>query len=225
MQIGILSKLIGGLFLLAMAAAIAGNGLLLSIVGAADYLEAVLTNRTAVRVAGVLLLANSIAVVGIGVFVYQLLAQQSALTGRGYLAARIVEAIVLLYGVLSLMSLIPLAEEYATAPTADKTLFLALGKSAINGNWNAYNMAMIVLGLGSLPFCRVLFSLQAVPRALSALGFAGYSILAVTSLLALLGFDVGLLVTLPVFLFEVVLGGWLLIRGFSWPPEAPFPDR
>jgi len=66
-----IAKIIGALFLIAMAASIAGNGLLLPIITDDNYLETLLANNATVRAASVLMLVNSIAVVSIGVLMYE----------------------------------------------------------------------------------------------------------------------------------------------------------
>lgn len=208
-------KYVGTLFLAAMFAAIAGNLLLLPIIGETDYLRAVLDKALTVRIAGLLMLLNSIFVAAIGVLMYPTLSQRSTFIALGYVVSRAIESVVLIFGIVSLMSLLYFAEQYAKDDVENPSYILTLGKSAIDSNWYSYNIAMIVLGVGSLTFCYVLYTAKLVPKTLSLLGFFGYFVLAATSTLAILGFEIGLLVTLPVFLFEVIFGVWLIAKGFS----------
>ena len=54
-----------------------------------------------------------------------------------------------------------------------------------------------------------------------SLGLAGYTLLALGAVAELLGFGLGLALSIPGGLFEVVLGVILLFRGFPEPPWAP----
>ena len=47
------------------------------------------------------------------------------------------------------------------------------------------------------------------------LGLLGYTILATASVASILGYDPGLIITLPTFVFEVSLGLYLVVKGFS----------
>lgn len=205
-------KTVGTLFIAAMFAAIAGNMLLIPIIGESDFLGAVLDNNLAVRIAGFLLLLNSIFVAGIGVFMYPTLSQRNHFYALGYVVSRIIESVVLIIGIVSLMSLLTLADQYAKEDIGNTSYILTLGMAAINSNWYSYNIAMIVLGLSGLTFCYVIHTSKLVPKSLSLLG---YFVLAATSIFAILGFEIGLFVTLPVFLFEVILGIWLIVKGFD----------
>ena len=218
-----IAKIIGALFLIAMAASIAGNGLLLPIITDDNYLETLLANNATVRAASVLMLVNSIAVVSIGVLMYEVLKRGSVFIAVGYLAARVIESVVLIFGVINVLSLIGLAEQFAKAEPASAHL-LSAARTAIDNNWYSYQAAMMALGVGSLCLCYVLYQFKLIPRLLSILGVIGYVTLAIASLLAFLDFDLGLVATLPVFVFELVFGAWLITKGFSSTAGRPESD-
>ncbi|WP_433158700.1 DUF4386 family protein [Kribbella sp. CA-247076] len=89
-------------------------------------------------------------------------------------------------------------------------LVLAVGNGEV-----AYWPAMIGLGLGSLPFCRVLLQDRLVPRRLAQLGLIGYAVLVLGGILELGGYGVGLVCSIPGGLFELALGVLLIARGFK----------
>src|SRR3712207_771177 len=74
---------------------------------------------------------------------------------------------------------------------------------------------MIALGLGSLPFCYLLYRARLVPRWMSVLGLVGYAALVAGSSLELFGNDLAMIHYLPGALFELVLPVWLIVRGFD----------
>jgi len=139
-----------------------------------------------------MMLANSAAVLAIGVLLVPILRPHSRAVARVYLATRIVEAAFLALGAIALL----------------------VGAAGVN--FVAYNIAMAGLGIGSLFFTVVLYRSRLVPRFLAVWGFVGYAAFATGSLLELVGVrGAGLLGAAPGGLFEVFFAVWLLIRGFA----------
>jgi hypothetical protein len=95
---------------------------------------------------------------------------------------------------------------------------------AERGNAVAYRVAMIALGIGSVPFWYLAYRVGLVPRALAAFGVVGYAIFATGYALDLLGLDVGLLAAIPGGLFEVAVAVWLIAKGFSVARFDPQPE-
>ncbi|MCL3861557.1 DUF4386 domain-containing protein [Actinotalea sp. K2] len=85
---------------------------------------------------------------------------------------------------------------------------------AVEANDGAYTIAMLFLGLGSLPFCRALLRSHLIPRPLALWGLLGYAVVAVGMGLELVGYGIGMAVWIPGGLFEVALGVLLVVRGF-----------
>jgi hypothetical protein len=85
---------------------------------------------------------------------------------------------------------------------------------AREGNRYAYQIGMISLGLGSLLFCRVLFRARLVPGFMAVWGLVGYAIFLTGSMLEVLGYGVGLALSVPGGLFEIALAVLLVAKGF-----------
>ena len=77
---------------------------------------------------------------------------------------------------------------------------------------------MIVLGMGSLMFCYLLYQSKLIPQFIAAWGFIGYAALLIGAVLELFGLNVGLLYSIPGGLFELTLPVWLFVKGFSLSP-------
>lgn len=141
----------------------------------------------------VLVLANSVAVATIGVIGFRLLRNHHPRAGAVYLAVRIAEAI-LLGGGVALYALFDVAD-------ADTT---------------GYLLAMVALGLGSVPFWLVVGRGPWLSKRFALWGIAGYAALAAGALLELMtGQDVAIIASIPGGLFEVAVGIHLLRRGFA----------
>lgn len=213
----VVSKQVGLLFLLQMAAAVSANLILVSLLSQPEYLVALSEQSYLIGASSLLFLVCFISIVLISILVYPLLDKYSPATAKSYFAMRVSEAVIQLIGVVALLSLIPLSQQIANTDVNHSSLFV-FAKQLTNANLYAYHLAMIVLGLGSLPFCYLLYRHSLIPRLLASLGLLGYLILATSSCFYLLGQDLGLVVTLPVFVFEVGIGFWLLFKGFKADP-------
>lgn len=82
------------------------------------------------------------------------------------------------------------------------------------GNFLAYQLAMFILGAGSVVFCLSLYRARLLPPLLPLVGAVGYGLLALGAVLELFGLPWGTLFSGPGGLFELFLGGWLIAKGF-----------
>jgi hypothetical protein len=144
-----------------------------------------------------LVVLNSVLVAAIGALVFAALRRPHPRIAWTYLVARGAEAILLTAGIV--------LRESVGAGAADI----------------AYQLAMLSLGLGSLPFCLVLYRQRWLPGWLAIWGFAGYALLAAGAAAELLGAAVGLVLAVPGGLFEIVFGLLLLARGFAPSTAVP----
>jgi len=211
---------VGVLFLVATASYLAGSQLLASVLDAPDFLARVHPERERLVTGALLVLVDAMAVVGIAVLVFPLLRQQSEAIAVGYLSFRVIEAVLLVVGVLGPLALIALGEESLAAPAPPH--LQTLGTLAVKGNYWAYQLAMVVLGVCGLMFCYALDRARLVPRPLALLGLIGYPLLATGAVLDMLGRvdslqGSGMLLLLPGGLFELLLPLWLFARGFHVP--------
>jgi hypothetical protein len=102
----------------------------------------------------------------------------------------------------------------------------ALANTYIGVHTTGFNVGLILLGLGNTVFSYLLLKSRYAPKTLAAWGVFANLVLA-TVTLAVIAFPgtedtpalaVGRFV--PVFFFEVILGGWLLFKGVRLPQAA-----
>lgn len=188
------TRLTGLLFILPLLAYGFGN----------SFLEAAMSdpeNQTALGLGIVLVSLNSVIVAILGFLLFPVI-QPHKRTAVLYCVTRLLEALLLLIGLGILVSAITTNELEA----AKANQFLL------------YQLAMLILGIGSVFFCLALYQLKRLPAWLAIAGLIGYALLAIGSVAELFGFPIGIVLSIPGGLFELTLGIWLLVKG--WKPST-----
>lgn len=173
-------------------------------------------------------LAASCAATAVALF--PVLRPRSESMAFGFLAARVVEAALILVGVISLLAILRVRNDVVGTPagaeapplqTAQDTLLAVYDGTFLLGQ--SLMPVVSALCLGS-----VLYRFHLVPRLIPALGLAGAPLLLASDVAVLLGVypqssaPAGL-AALPVALWELALGLWLTGKGFRTvaSPHAP----
>ena len=108
-----------------------------------------------------------------------------------------------------------MGSEYLKAATADAAYLQALSTVLTQAKDYAYQMGMSTLGVSGLMLCYTLYKATLVPRWLAVWGLAGYAIIFCGMVSEMMGSGLGLVSSLPGGLWEVFIGGWLIVKGFS----------
>jgi len=208
----------GALFLLSTVSYLIGSGLLTAILNRPEF-PALPDSERMQALAGLFLeFVNAAAVIGIAIFLYPVLKKHRDSIAIGYLSSRIVEAVLLLASMIGPLALLGLGEEGIAG--GDSSL-RTIGNLAIEGKEMAFQLAMLVLGLGSLLMCFSFYRTKQIPRSLSLLGIIGYVALLASSCLKMAGADPGMLLFIPGGLFELALPIWLIVKGVDGSGRAP----
>ncbi|NIV39663.1 MAG: DUF4386 family protein [Anaerolineae bacterium] len=217
------ARIVGALFLIAMVASLVGGIWLESIIAAPDTLDNVAARETEVVLGALLELINGLAVIGIAVLLFPLLKQQDEAWALGYVALRIIEAVLIIAALVIPLALVALGQEYVAAGDpalqAAGTAFLAARETL------AGQMMGIFFGLGALVLFVLLYQSRLVPRFISVWGLIAAVSILIWNLLEMVGLhiSVGMIFALPIILNEIFLGFWLIIKGFDTPAAVPQP--
>ena len=133
----------------------------------------------------------------------------------GYLGARIMDAVFIAVMVLFLLLQIPLGSEYLKAAAPGTFYLQALSAVSVQASQYAYQIGMSTLGIAGLMLCYTLYQAKLVPRVLAIWGLVGYAIIFVGMLSEMMGSGLGLASSLPGGLWEIFIGGWLIVKGFN----------
>jgi hypothetical protein len=209
------ARVVGALYLAGFVVGIGGEMLIQSTLRGPDPLLGVAANSMMVAFGAVLWLAAVFGDAAHGVLMFPVLKPHGERLAIGYLAARILDAAFIAIMVLLFLVQIPLSSEYLRAAAADASYLQILSNVSVNASQYAYALGMITLGVSGLMLCYVLYKAKLVPRILAIWGLAGYAIISVGMLSQIMGSGLGLMSSLPGGLWEVFMGGWLIIKGFN----------
>jgi hypothetical protein len=209
------ARVVGVIYLLGMAIGIPANLLILSILSGPDQLATIAASSMLLATCVVFWLLTVVGDAAHGVLMFPVLKQHSERSAVGYLAARIMDATFIAVMALLILMQIPIANEYLNAGAADTSYFQALSAVFNHAYLYAYEFGMITVGVAGLILCQAFYRSQLIPRLLAAWGLIGYAILLSGSVLQVLGFNLNSIQAIPGGLWEVFIGVWLIVKGFS----------
>lgn len=211
----------GALFILATGTVLTADALSPALTGA-DYLTDLADHPHQVAAAALLYLMAAGGSVGIAIALYPVLKEFNAALALGSVVFRAIEAIFYMAGVVSLLAVLSLAQELATAPAADR-VYPALGDSLVAAREHAALAGVFAFCVGALMYYVVFYRSRLIPRWLSGWGIAGALLMLTACLLALFSNSMvtGYIpLAAPIGVQEMVFAVWLLAKGFSPSPLA-----
>ena len=210
------AKIVGAMYLAGFVVGIGGIVLIQSILGAPDGLSTVSASSMLLAFGAVLWLMAAVWDAAHGVLMFPILKQHnSERIAVGYLGFRIMDGLIIAIMVLFVLIQIPIGSEYLNAGASDASYLQALSTVFMQAQLDAYNIAMITLGISGLILCYSFFKSRLVPRLLAVWGLVGYATILCGSVLEVLGFDLLTIHAIPGGLWEVFIGVWLIVKGFN----------
>jgi hypothetical protein len=167
----------------------------------------------------------AIAGIGTAVTLFPVIKRQNEGLALGYVAARVLESAVIVVGIVSVLSVVTMRQDFAGNPGADATTFVIVGKALV-----AIHKWTFLLGPG---FCSgienglilgyLMYRSGLVPRPMAVLGLVGGSLAVASATAELFGLypqvsAVAAVAVLPEAAWEVSLGAWLIVKGFKPSP-------
>jgi hypothetical protein len=164
---------------------------------------------------------NSTGIVVLAVLLYIILSKQNRNLALVALGLWLAEAI--FYAVMQIgsLALIPLSQDFVAAGAPANSSYLVLGTFLFNGVYNqGLAIHMWFYCAGGLLWYYLFYRSLYVPRALSLFGIAAVSLSLVGNVFQIFGYDVPMLVSIPIGMFELAIGVWLLLRGIREEPPV-----
>ena len=212
------------LLIVATLAAVAAAAVLPTLSGP-DYLAEVAGHPHEMAGAALLYLVAAGTSVGIAITLYPLLTVFDAALALGSVVFRAIEAVFYTVGVVVLLSVLTLGDQLATRQSAGGATTRALADTLLGVREHSSLVAVFAFSVGALMYYVVFLHARLLPPWLSVFGVIAALLMAVACLLALFsnsdvtGYK---LLAAPIFVQELVMAVWLLVKGFNAPP-APLP--
>ena len=213
--------IVGVLYILATVTAIIGFALYQPILNDPDYIIKGSANGTQVVWGAFNELILAFSVIGISVMMFPIVNKENESLAIGYVCFRLLEATIIMTGIISLLSVVTLSQEFGNAIAPNLSSYLFSGKLlVILHNWTFLLGPNLALGPSTLMMSYFLYESKLVPRFIAILGFIGGSLILSCAVLVMFGaflqVSVGAaILAIPVFVYEMSLAVWLIVKGFN----------
>ncbi len=159
--------------------------------------------------------------IGTAVGLFPLLRKYNESIALGYLCFRFMEAALITLGIVSVLSLLTLSQKFVTgaAPNpaafqSSSTLLLAIH------DWTFLLGPDLMLGINTMLYSFLLYTSRLVPRLIAGMGLTGATFILLAALLEMFGIIGqtslwGILLAIPVAVYEMTLAVWLIVKGFN----------
>ncbi|MFX0151897.1 MAG: DUF4386 domain-containing protein [Candidatus Hodarchaeota archaeon] len=210
----------GVLFITATGAAIVSGFFLLPILQASDYLTEISEKEIQVALGAFFYFIMAAAGAGIAIPMYPILKRHNEGMALGAVGFRMIEGAIFMVGVMCVLALVPLSQEFVDAGASADPYFQNIGKLLLTGYTidQAVVPGVFAFSIGALMYYYIFYQSKLVPRWLSVWGLIGITLGIANGLLDIFGGideTISMLLDLPIFVNEMVLAVWLIVKGFN----------
>ncbi len=212
----------GVIFIIATVVVFVADALTPGLTGT-DYLTRFSANTNQVAAGAFAYLVSAFASAGIAIAMYPVLKGSNAGLALGSVVFRALEAVFYMIEVVSLLSLLTLSQQFTIAGAADRPSLQAIGNLLVSVRDHTALVAVFAFCLGAFMYYYLFFRSRLIPRWLSGFGIVAIILMMAACVLSLFsGNRITSYIPLafPIFLQEMVLAVWLIVKGFN--PSAIF---
>jgi len=220
-------RLLGAAFLIVIVTSlIAGifglnSGTTVSPDGVSDQLVSISNNLDMMHISILGGMLNATSIVFLAVLLYIVLSSQDKVLALVALGLWLAEAVFYAIMQIGTLALIPLSQEFVRAGAPANSFYQVLGEFLYNGiNGNGLAIHMWFYCAGGLLWYYLFYRSQYVPRAISLFGILAVILGLAGIAFQLIGYSVPIYVYLPIGLFELIIGIWLVLKGIEEPRPA-----
>lgn len=210
----------GVFFMLAAVAAITGLALYNPILHDPTYILQGAENDVQIKWGAFFEIVTAFAVIGTAVTLYPVLKKYNESMAIGTVTFRLLEATIIIIGIMSLLTILTLNQQYTGEVNANNNTYLVNGRLLVAlHDWTFLFGPNIVLGPSTFMTGYLLYRSKLVPGFISVLGMVAGPLVSASGIMAMFGIYAqvsvtGALTCLPVFLYEMLLAFWLIAKGF-----------
>jgi hypothetical protein len=169
----------------------------------------------------------ALAGIGTAVALYPIAKRHSQTAALGFVTSRVVEAAMIMVGVLSVLSLVTLHK--AGASGADAASMVTTGRSLVAlHDWTFLFGPGLMPAINALCIATVMYRTGLIPRIIPTVGLIGAPMLLLSSTATLFGAwaqvsTISFFTTLPIAAWEFAFGVWMTFKGFRPSAVAELP--
>ncbi len=186
-----------------------------------DYLIKASANANQMTIGALFQFIMAAACAGIGISLYPVLKKYSEGLALGAAGFRIIEAVFQIVGVVILLVLVTLSQEFVKAGASASSYFQTTGALLLAGNaWVNHVAVSLAWSIGALMYYYIFYRTKLIPRWLSGWGLVGITLTIVASVSVMFRLidpfsTIEVVLNLPIALQEMVLAVWLIAKGFN----------
>jgi hypothetical protein len=209
----------GGLYLITFLASIPALALKGPVLHHVDFILGA-GSQTSVVWAGFLDVITALAGIGTALALYPVARRQSETAAVGFVVSRLLEAALIVVGVISLLSVVTLRHDVAGTAGTDTASLITTGRALVAiHNWTFLLGPAVMAGFNAMFLGYVMYKSRLVPRIIPIVGLLGSPLILASATATMFGaYDQvskwNNLATLPVASWELSVGLWMLIKGF-----------
>jgi uncharacterized protein DUF4386 len=173
---------------------------------------------------------NAAACIGTAVTLFPVVKRQQESVALGFVASRVMEAAIIVIGVVSLLAVVTLRQDVGGVHAGNASL-VDIGRSLVAvRDWTFTLGPSLVPGVNALLLGYLLYRSGLVPRWIPTLGLVGAPLLLASALATMFNDNdpitaLAAIATVPIFLWELSLGLRLTFRGFAPCPITTAMSR
>ena len=219
------SLVAGAFYLITFAASIPALFLLGPVLNNPDYIVGAGPD-TGVILGCFLDVVTALAGVGSAVTLFSVVKRQHEGFALGFVTTRLMEAAVILIGVVSLLAVVTLRQNLAGTAGADHASLVAVGQSLVSvRNWTFLLGPNLMAALNAMLLGTLMYRSRLVPRLIPTVGLVGGVLLLVDVTAIFFGsYELGSawhgIAAAPIFAWELSLGVWMVVKGFKPAPAV-----
>jgi len=169
----------------------------------------------------ILIIAN----IGTAVALFPVLRRRFPGLALGFVTARVMESVFIAVGILSVLSIITLRQDFAASGGTDGAALVTAGQAFVTlQEWTFQLGPGFVVGVGNgILLGYMLYRSNLVPRGMAILGLVAGPLVCLSGAAVILGLIEGgsavqILACMPEFFWELILGIYLIVKGFKPSP-------
>jgi hypothetical protein len=224
------AKVTGILFLISDVTSIVALALYQPLLKHADFVTSMSASNTPILLGAFMEILLALTVAGTGIALYPILKKQNQGMALGYTIGRAAEGTVITIGILSLLSILTLRDNFL-ATNANAATYEVISRALIAlHDWTFLFGPNVILGVNATLLGYLLYKSNLVPRTLALLALIDGPLIFLWAVAILFGVSkqvspISAVIAFPMLVFELWFSIRLIAKGFNQEAIAALPSK